>query len=163
MNTSNPLLIDEIGDLLKSGVTDVFNTMFNLNAQPAELTEIRGDGDTLVAGSVGFVGNVNGVVYIYLRAPVARKLTGLLLGRPEEEVDENEMVGDAIGEMSNMVVGSTKSRICDAGSSCKLTIPSVVRGQHLNTGSVHSSQTLLMSMACDSELFMIELIMQPTT
>jgi chemotaxis protein CheX len=163
MNTTPPQIIGEIGELLKSAVIDVFSTMFSINAKPIEATEIRGNGETLVAGSVGFVGNVNGVVYVYLRAPFARKLTGQMLGIPDEEVDENEMVGDAIGELSNMIVGSTKSRLCDSGASCKLTIPSIVRGQNLNIGSVHSSQSLLMSMDCNGETIMIELIMQPST
>lgn len=42
------------------------------------------------------------------------------------------MVTDAIGELSNMVAGYVKSRLCTNGSSCTLTIPSVVRGQQLH-------------------------------
>jgi chemotaxis protein CheX len=48
------------------------------------------------------------------------------------------MVNDAIGELSNMVAGYVKSRLCDAGLPCVLTIPSVVRGQGLRVeGSSH--------------------------
>ena len=37
-----------------------------------------------------------------------------------------------MGELSNMVVGYVKSRLCDSGLPCTLTIPSVVRGQQLS-------------------------------
>jgi chemotaxis protein CheX len=58
-------------------------------------------------------------------------ITSLLLGIAEAELDTGEMVTDAIGELSNMVVGYVKSRLCDGGWHCVLTIPSVVRGQQL--------------------------------
>jgi CheY-specific phosphatase CheX len=45
------------------------------------------------------------------------------------------MVTDAMGELSNMVVGFVKSRLCNSGLSCVLTIPSVVRGQQLSVES----------------------------
>ena len=55
-----------------------------------------------------------------------------MLGISESEVDAGEMVTDAIGELSNMVAGYVKSRLCDSGLPCTLTIPSVVRGQELS-------------------------------
>jgi len=55
-----------------------------------------------------------------------------MLGIEDAEVDPGEMVNDAVGELSNMVAGYVKSRLCDAGSQCTLTIPSVVRGQQLS-------------------------------
>jgi chemotaxis protein CheX len=55
-----------------------------------------------------------------------------MLGISEQEVDPGEMVTDAIGELSNMVAGYVKSRLCNGGSPCTLTIPSVVRGQELS-------------------------------
>jgi chemotaxis protein CheX len=62
----------------------------------------------------------------------ARVITSRMLGIGESEVDPGEMVTDAIGELSNMVAGYVKSRLCNGGLPCTLTIPSVVRGQELS-------------------------------
>jgi chemotaxis protein CheX len=160
MTTITPLLIDEIKDLLQSGCTDVLSTTFNVIAQPAPVDDFRRGYETLVAGSVGFTGDVNGLVYIYVRAPFARTLTGQMLGFPEDEIDGDEMVNDVIGELSNMIVGSAKSRLCDSGNSCHLTIPSITRGNHLSAEPTQASQCRLLSFTCDDDSILIELLMR---
>ena len=162
MTLTTPQLIDEVGDLLKSSVSEVFSTVFNMDAHPVPLCEIRESNDMLIAGSVGFIGDVNGVVYIYLKTSFARSLASQMLGMPEAEIDGDELISDVIGELSNMIVGSTKSRLCDSGAACKLTIPSIVRGQNLSAKPVGLSEGLLMSIACDDELILLELIMKPS-
>jgi two-component system cell cycle response regulator len=128
MNTTTPNLIDEMRDSLKSGVSEVFRTMLTLEAKPvAVLHEWHAPGDPLVAGCVGFTGDANGVVYVHATARFARTLASRMLGLPEAELQGDEMVNDVIGELSNMIVGCAKSRLCDAGAPCVLTIPSIVR------------------------------------
>jgi chemotaxis protein CheX len=162
MTLTTPQLIEEVGDLLKSSVSEVFTTVFNINAHPVPFCEIRKSDEMLIAGSVGFVGDVNGVVYIYLKASFARKLASQMLGMPEAELDGDELIGDVIGELSNMIVGSTKSRLCDSGASCKLTVPSIVRGQNLSAQPVRLSEGLSMSIACNDDLLLLELIIKPS-
>src|SRR6202012_1426446 len=98
--------------------------------------------ESFIAASVGFVGDVSGIVYIYLKAPLAQVLASRLLGIPEAEADDDELTGDAIGELSNMIVGAAKSRLCDLGLACTLTIPSIIRGKGLSTEPVGSSESL---------------------
>ena len=42
----------------------------------------------------------------------------------------DEVVNDAIGELTNMVVGGFKNALCDAGYPCRLTIPSISAGRN---------------------------------
>ena len=70
----------------------------------------------MVAGSVGFIGEANGVVYVYSKATFARTLASRMLRMAEAELEANEMVDDVIGELTNMIVGSIKSRLCEAGT-----------------------------------------------
>ena len=51
-----------------------------------------------------------------------------MMGIPAEELGDAETV-DVVAELTNMVGGSFKSRLSDAGFSCKLSVPSVLRGQ----------------------------------
>jgi len=162
MNVTSPELINEVGDMLTGSVIEVFSTVLTMTAQPVPLTEIRHGDDMLIAGSVGFVGDVSGVVYIYVKASFARTLASRMLGMPEAELDGDELIGDVLGELSNMIVGSTKSRLCDSGAACVLTVPSIVRGQHLSAQPARSTEGLLLSFACENELILLELIMKPS-
>ena len=83
----------------------------------------------------------------------ARVITSRLLGISEPEVDTGEMVTDAIGELSNMVAGYVKSRLCDSGLPCVLTIPSVVRGQQLSVeGSAQITRRVIGFRNCKHHL-----------
>jgi chemotaxis protein CheX len=161
MDTITPNLIDTISDLLKSGVREVFSTMLNMTTRPVTLMDFRAGGEMLVAGSVGFVGDVNGVVYIYVTASFARTLASRMLGLPEAGLEGEDLVNDVIGELTNMIVGSVKSRLCDSGSLCVLTIPSVVRGQNLSGWPVCSSEHHLLCLITATEPILIELLIKP--
>ncbi|MCI0539745.1 MAG: chemotaxis protein CheX, partial [Verrucomicrobiales bacterium] len=128
MSPTIPNLIDEVCGLLNSGISEVFTTMFGLEVKAAVPRDFDAPSETLVAGSVGFIGDVSGIVYIHVTAAFARTLASRMLGLAEAEMDGEEMVNDVIGELTNMIVGSVKSRLCDSGSPCVLTIPSIVRG-----------------------------------
>lgn len=123
--------IDQIEQLMREAVPQVFQSMLStdVTAEPPFPFEPNSGGQ--IIGSVGFIGEATGIIYLYAGVSFAKVLTGRMLGIPELEVDEGDMVNDAVGELSNMVVGYVKSRLCDFGWPCTLTIPSVVRGQHL--------------------------------
>lgn len=94
-----------------------------------------------VVGTVGFLGDVNGLIYLYLDEPFARLSTCHLLGMTDKELEEagDEVINDAIGEITNMTVGSFKNGLCDAGYPCKLTIPSILRGSNFSIEPVSSA------------------------
>lgn len=85
-----------------------------------------------VISTVGFIGDANGLIYLYIPLPLARLCTRNLLTMTEREVDDagDETVNDAIGELANILIGSFKSGLCDAGYSCMLTMPSILRSNN---------------------------------
>ncbi len=163
MNIPSTQLIDEVGGLLESGVTEVFSTMLGMDVKVVQPEEIQSSAEPFVAASVGFVGDVSGMVYIYLRASLAKALAIRFLNLTEADADDDELTGDAIGELSNMIVGAAKSRLCDLGLACVLTIPSIMRGQGLSAKPVCSSESLQLTINCDGDLILVELFMKPTT
>jgi chemotaxis protein CheX len=90
----------------------------------------RGVARPHVICTVGFIGEANGLIYVYLPLPLARLCTRHLLSLTDRELEEttDETVNDAIGEFTNIMIGSFKSGLSDAGYSCMLTMPSVLRG-----------------------------------
>lgn len=137
-----------IRDNINRAVVDVFRTM--LRREPSLSTQAeRAASPNLppleshrpqVVGTVGFVGDLNGLVYLHLDLGFARLCTCHLLGMTEAELEAagDEVINDAIGELTNMTVGSFKNSLCDTGYPCKLTIPSIVRGSSFTIEPISS-------------------------
>ena len=153
-------MIEDISELLSGAVKKVFTTMLNITAQPEPIDTPVVNGEAHVAGSVGFIGRLTGVVYLYAGESFARKMTSRMLHLPETEIQGNEMVNDVLGEVSNMVVGNIKSRLCDRGMECALTIPSIVRGKHFSIEPVSSTERKVISFRCEGSQLVVEVLLK---
>ncbi|MGH7996258.1 MAG: chemotaxis protein CheX [Opitutaceae bacterium] len=62
----------------------------------------------LIIGQVGYAGMVTGVVFVYFERPFAHECVCKLLGIAPEELPAlgHDAVTDAVGELTNMTVGS---------------------------------------------------------
>ena len=123
--------IEQIVELTIKAVPEVFQVMLSMDLNTEDPASIPLDPSGQIIGSVGFAGDATGVIYLYSGLMFAKVITSRMLGIEMAEVEGDQMVNDAFGELSNMVVGHVKSRLCDAGLPCTLTIPSIVRGQGL--------------------------------
>ena len=120
----NPIAAVE--EFTRAAVRDVFNKMLRLEVKDDQAPALAPESAGHIIGSVGFIGRATGIVYLSAGVGLARVVTGNMLGITETEMDDG-MINDAFGELSNMVVGSVKSRLSDSGWPCVLTIPSIVR------------------------------------
>jgi chemotaxis protein CheX len=154
-------MINDLDQLVNRAVAEVFSTMLNV---PIELqppgTPIC-NGEPHVAGAVGFIGTLTGVLYVYSTVNFARRVTRGLLGLPESADTTDEMVNDAVGEMTNMVVGHIKSRLSDRGMTCVLTIPSIVRGSHFTIEPTSSTLRRVCAYECVGNQFIVEVLLKP--
>lgn len=133
-----------IRENINRAIGEVFVTMLGRQAELCVLTDqtacwppISPDGQSSapqIVGTVGFLGDVNGLIYLYLDVSFARMATSHMLGMTDSEIDEagEEVVNDAIGELTNMTVGCFKNGLSDAGFPCKLTIPTILRGSNFS-------------------------------
>lgn len=157
-------MIDDIDQLVGTAVADVLGTMLNykVEAVPVNLEAVSGGahGETHVASSVGFIGRMSGVIFLYSSGSFARSMTSNLLGLPLQDVQGEEMVNDAMGELANMVVGHIKSRLCDRGVKCVLTIPSIIRGSHLSIEPVSSTERKVYSFHCDGHTLLVDALIK---
>lgn len=128
-------------ETITTAVKRVFRTMLEYEAEFIEESEpgperARPAADTgpQVIGTVGFVGEMNGLIYITFPKALAQMIAGRLLGMTIYDVIElgDEAVNDAVGEMTNMTVGAFKNSLCDQGFPCRLTIPSILMGSNFH-------------------------------
>ena len=156
---SEPLIRENI----TRAIADVFKTMLGRQTELCSTSEqgnfcwppipsTQGEATPQVVGTVGFIGDVNGLIYFYLPSGFARICTSQLLGLSEAEIDEagDEVINDAIGELTNMSVGSFKNGLCDAGYPCKLTIPSILRGSNFCIEPISSAERCGLRPPCRS-------------
>lgn len=167
-----------ITSMIDGALNNVFSTMMSKEVQ-LENTEIftgktageRAPTDfgldkTVVTGSVGFTGSVNGIIYISMDEDLAVHLSGAFLGMDREEILEegDDMVNDALGELTNMSVGDFKNKLCDKGFNCMLTLPSILRGQKLSvvTHAEDGVFRYIFHFKSDGQPLVVDLIFKPT-
>lgn len=156
-------MIDNLEVLLKAAVGEVFRTMLNFNTRSIPFEPDAMSSEAHIAGSVGFIGAMTGVVYLYSTAAFARTMTGRMIGMAEPEIEGDEMVNDAVGELVNMIVGSLKSNLAERGLSCVLTIPSIVRGSNFTIEAVSSTTRRVLCFRCDdSQNLVVEILVKPS-
>jgi len=130
--------LEDLKTIVVNSLTSVFQTMLNYDCESRKHQELTNQniqmpelgGESLKAihvGSVGFVGSINGLVFLYMKTPfvreAARKITGLESG----ELD-NDMISDVCGELTNMLGGGFKNALAELGYESMLTIPTVLSG-----------------------------------
>jgi chemotaxis protein CheX len=118
-----------LASFLRTATQDVFETMLSMELGENEGIEALPPATRQVVGSVSMAGAVSGTVNIYVSDMFARVITADMLGMDLDEVDSEEEIHDVVGELSNMIGGDLKSRLCDAGFECRLSIPSITSGK----------------------------------
>jgi chemotaxis protein CheX len=152
--------IQELEELTRQAVHEVFQSMVSIEVTP-EAPGLIADTEGEIVSSVGFVGEVtNGVIYLSAGVSFVRMATSKMLGIAEHEVDSNEMVNDAFGELTNMVAGYVKTRLSNNGRPCALTIPSIVRGQRLTVEGSAEVTRKIIGFRNGTHHFMAELLLK---
>ena len=103
-----------------------------------------------VFGSVGFVGKIDGIVYLCIPDDFALDAAARVLGMTPSEVEMSGdgTIKDVIGEITNMTVGGFKNALADLGFPCKLTLPTIVRGDHLAVASLKGAERHIFHFDC---------------
>jgi chemotaxis protein CheX len=144
-------MIDEIclNDALLEGAQEVFNTMISGNIESCESDQDI-EGDSLL-GSITFKGRLEGCLAICCSVPCAKTIAlNMLAMEPSEELSDEEIC-DALGEVTNMVMGGVKSRIRNAASDISVSIPTVVRGRMLQNSLGEGATKTLVKVKFENE------------
>lgn len=115
----NPFLV-AIRDVLQTELGEE-PTVGPLSAEKSSFTS---DDLTVL---VGVTGMVEGVVFYGMSEATARRLAGAMMGANLPVLDA--MAESAIAELGNMIAGRASAGLEEAGFTCRLAPPSVVRGR----------------------------------
>jgi CheY-specific phosphatase CheX len=73
-----------------------------------------------IASSIGYYGDIDGMVILIFPKEIAKKACELLIG---EKTDDMEMILDTLAELVNIVGGKIKTLLSDEGLSINITLP----------------------------------------
>ncbi|MBA2355831.1 MAG: chemotaxis protein CheX [Acidobacteria bacterium] len=116
-----------------------------------------------VVGTIGFGGSRSGLVVFYATVEAARHITQTLLALETAADPSQAEVADAIGEITNMIAGSFRTRMATDGDLWAISIPTVTMGSDFYiTPLTDGRRTLLPFRMQDHELF-VELVITTRT
>lgn len=154
MLTSPPIADEMLHKSIVRAVESVCQTMMRQDVKFIEKTLVP-DNTRFVShphifGCVGFVGKIDGVVYLCISDDFAMNAAVRILGMSEAEVtaEGEACINDVIGEITNMTVGVFKNALCDVGYPCKLTLPTIVRGQNLAVAAIKEASRHVFHFDC---------------
>ncbi len=78
------------------------------------------DNSDLLASSIGFYGDIDGMIVLIFPRNIAKAACELLIG---EETDDEELILDALGELVNIVGGKLKTVLGDQKIAINITLP----------------------------------------
>jgi len=79
-----------------------------------------GDKENKIASSIGYYGDMDGMVILVFPYDIAKKACELLIG---EETDDKEMILDTLGELVNILGGKIKTILADHDIHVNITLP----------------------------------------
>lgn len=174
MQQTFPISDPELEALASNAINSVFNTMLDKTAVIKDVIKLSDEsygkglslpidsGVPIIAGTVGFLGNLTGIIYIFLELPLALEATRKLLdlGPDDIDADDHELVNDAIGELTNMIVGTFKNDLSNKGYECRMTIPSILRGSNFSIEPAEVALRRIFKFDCAGHAFVIDVLMK---
>lgn len=128
-----------VSNFVRQAVREIFATMLTVEVVSSEEVPdeveppVNLDG---VTGQVSLTGKFSGAIYLNLPEKFATTCAANILGSTPETTALGD-INDVVGELTNMVTGSLKSKMTDRGFNCQLSVPSVLRGHDLAVDSSH--------------------------
>jgi CheY-specific phosphatase CheX len=145
--------------MIKTAAEEVFETMLSMSVTVEtghDHVDIAGH---RFVGTVSVAGKIMGNLSLHVGQDFARLITAEMLGSEPDEVEIDE-VEDVIGELSNMVGGNVKSRLCDENFTCQLSIPSITSGSDFRIESVGWMRREILVVSFSSHRAFIEIFVK---
>lgn len=151
-----------VEDFVKPAIEQVFRTMLNTsivhipeNTPSEQATTME---ESQLASSIGFTGAFTGVLCLTMDEVLASAITKRLLQMDKHEEVTIAIVTDAIGELTNMIAGYVKTKLCDNKASTVMSVPTVVRGKNLNIAGSGNTQSRSLHFSCGRKAVLVQII-----
>ncbi|KKM69842.1 hypothetical protein LCGC14_1446730 [marine sediment metagenome] len=129
-------------DCVIDAAIETFAATCSLELQPQGKDGVDGvTGDGVIVAVISLVGDIEWSVLLGLPRETATTAVRTFAGF-ELDFDSEDM-GDAVGELANMLAGATKAKLDQRGIKVEISLPSVMRGEHVHVLSQSNVQSVL--------------------
>jgi len=159
-NVMEPVTQAEIKQMVKASTEEVFSTMLDLSltlieAQSASEHPMLVESGATVVSLIGLTGPWAGTGSITCTGEFACSLASRFLSTEYEQV--NEEVLDAVGEITNMIIGNVKTALEDRVGPMDLSTPAVIFGQIFQTYSARIHDWLVIRFRCGEQRLQVQM------
>jgi chemotaxis protein CheX len=147
--------------MTRTAAHEVFDTMLGIHLVELEAfvhSSAPGPSEGVLA-LIGLAGQWAGTGTFSCAAESAQRISGALLMQEYSSVDEDVL--DAIGEVTNMVLGNVKTALEEELGPMGLSIPTVIYGRNFTTRSVGKSQWSVVPFECEGQRVEIQICLAP--
>jgi chemotaxis protein CheX len=138
--------------LLEVGAREVFELMLGCHLTvPGTST----DEPLNITAMVGLAGQLCGVMRIHCNKKSAITMASKMLRVEADKIGPE--LGDAMGEICNMVAGNFKNKIPGLSDGCMLSVPTVITGSDYSLHSPADSETLELKLLFENMPLIISL------
>jgi len=151
--TINKTIVAKLPDFIDATVATIeMMTNSKAHKEAAEINKIEvKEKEGKIASSIGFYGDIDGMVMLVFPKEIAKKACELLIG---EDTDDIELILDTLAELVNIVGGKVKSLLGDHGVNVNITLP---RTYHAIDGLLEVAQDkkgVQVDLAFDNDKFL---------
>jgi chemotaxis protein CheX len=128
--------------VLELAVEEVFEIMLGCRVKPVAPSEQTPNAE--FTAMIGLAGALCGILTVSCDAKTAAQIAKSMLGDTAQSMEE---VGDALGEICNMIAGNFKNKLAGTDERCMLSVPTVVSGEEYSFHSLadgNSVETVLL-------------------
>lgn len=118
----NKVTVEELPNFIGATVATI-EMMTNAQAvkQNVQIHNIKIESrDSMIASSIGYYGDMDGMIVLVFPVGIAKKACELLIG---EQTEDTELILDTLAELVNIVGGKVKTLLGDAGINVDITLP----------------------------------------
>jgi chemotaxis protein CheX len=165
MTSPNPTELispDDLMEMIAEATTNVFSTMLNTDATPDRMHSQPSVASTPSSGVVSLVGLAGawvGTGSLACTVSLACRLSSQFLLIPCDSVTEEVL--DAIGEITNMVIGNVKTALEERVGPMGLSTPTVIYGGNFQTRSARIHEWTVVPFTCEGERLYVQLAVGP--
>jgi len=152
---------EQQAEMIRQSMEEVFGTMLGLEieAQPPYIDHNPPEPVEGVVSLIGLAGQWAGSGRFACSAGMALKISGALLMSEYSAIDDEVL--DAIGEVTNMVLGNVKTALEAELGNMGLSIPTVIYGRNFTTRGVSKSSWTVVQFHCQGDVIDVRLCMAP--
>jgi chemotaxis protein CheX len=155
-----------ISTSIRHAVHEAFATMLNVSLEECEVLDSSvASRESLPASEgvmsfIGLAGAWAGSGTIVCSAHVACRICSQMLMAEAKSVDEEVL--DAVGELTNIVIGSVKNDLEPQLGQLGLSIPTVIFGHNFKTKSTSQAEWVVERFRWAGETFLVKLCLAPS-